>query len=153
MQRASCQNAAELRLLKSCWVHDAHAATAEYMLLLLLLWSILLFAAEFMLLKCCRVHAPYAATAECMLLMLLLQSACCLCCYCRVHAAYAAYAVHAATAAAMKLYTVSAAYYYKYYYSATWSQQQLLPPVDRLLLEANKKATKWPFFTSSFKIY
>ena len=37
--------------------------------------------------------------------------------------------------------------------SATWYPEQLQPPVDRLLLEANKKATKWPFFTSSFKIY
>ena len=88
-----------------------------------------------MLLKCCRVHAA---------------TACCPCCYCRV---YAAYAVHAATAAAMKLYTVSAAYYYKYYYSATWSQQQeqqqqqLQSPVDRLLLEAGKNL---PTLTSYF---
>ena len=50
----------------------------------------------------------------------------------------AAYAVHASTAAAMKPYTVSAAYYCKYCDSATSSQeeeqqqQQLQSPVDRL---------------------
>ena len=58
------------------------------------------------------------------------------CCYCRVNA------VHAATGAAMKLYTVCAAYYCD---SATLSQeqqqeQQLQSPVDRLL-EAGKNAS------------
>ena len=46
-------------------------------------------------------------------------------------------AAHAATAAAMKPYTVSAAYYCKYCDSATLSQEeqeeQLQSPVDRLL--------------------